>query len=307
VKFESFSLRKAMLFLVTLCAMPTVVALLAGFLNPWFALADSLSHFRLHAVAALMLAAAAYSVFGAWRLMVTAIAAAALGLFGAVPALPFWPQDADVNGTKLKVLQFNTYLHNRTPEKSAAWIAGNAPDVVMLQEVTEANTVRIRDALAALLPAHATCKFSGPFSVTVMSRHRKLQEGCVTGEGLVWVQIDVGGKPVTAASIHTHWPYPFGQWAQVDKLTADLAKLPQPVILAGDFNAAPWSETVRRVARASGTELVPGLRLTLRMARVPMLPIDHILVSPGLSATDVRVGPVIGSDHLPVVAEIGLP
>lgn len=299
--------RKALFGLVTLCFLPTLAVLLVGFLNRWWALADSFSHFRMHAVLGLALAGLAYAIFRARRLALVAGAATALGVFGAAPALPFWPQGDDTETAKLKVVQFNTLFSNPTPDTSFAWIASAAPDVVMLQEVTTANTVKIRDALATALPYHVTCAFKAPFSVTVMSRLPKLGQGCVDGQGLAWMRIDVGGRPVTVVSFHAHWPAPFGQWAQVGLLSDALAALPQPVIIAGDFNAAPWSETVRRVAAASGTELVPGFRLTLRMARVPFLPIDHILISPQLSAAHVHTGPPIGSDHLPVVAEIGLP
>ena len=38
----------------------------------------------------------------------------------------------------------------------------------------------------------------------------------------------------------------------------------------------------------------------------PQVAIDHILVSPHLVTTRSGVGAAVGSDHLPVVAEIGL-
>jgi endonuclease/exonuclease/phosphatase (EEP) superfamily protein YafD len=64
---------------------------------------------------------------------------------------------------------------------------------------------------------------------------------------------------------------------------------------------------VQKVADATNTKVVPGLRLTLRMGPPPLgpiafLPIDHILIPEGFHVHTIERGPVIGSDHHPVVA-----
>jgi endonuclease/exonuclease/phosphatase family metal-dependent hydrolase len=40
---------------------------------------------------------------------------------------------------------------------------------------------------------------------------------------------------------------------------------------------------------------------------VPRIPIDHVVVSPEVRVTDRRVGPDVGSDHLPVEATLAIP
>jgi endonuclease/exonuclease/phosphatase (EEP) superfamily protein YafD len=47
--------------------------------------------------------------------------------------------------------------------------------------------------------------------------------------------------------------------------------------------------------------IVPRVYWDLRPLR---LPIDHILIGPGLAVLDRRLGPDTGSDHLPVVADL---
>jgi endonuclease/exonuclease/phosphatase (EEP) superfamily protein YafD len=37
------------------------------------------------------------------------------------------------------------------------------------------------------------------------------------------------------------------------------------------------------------------------------IPLDHCLVSSGLDVLDKRLGPQVGSDHLPVVIELQIP
>jgi endonuclease/exonuclease/phosphatase (EEP) superfamily protein YafD len=47
--------------------------------------------------------------------------------------------------------------------------------------------------------------------------------------------------------------------------------------------------------------IVPRVYWDLRPLR---LPIDHVLIGPGLAVLDRRLGPDTGSDHLPVVADL---
>ena len=119
------------------------------------------------------------------------------------------------------------------------------------------------------------------------------------------------GRPVSVASVHLHWPYPFSQASQIDRLEVRLRDIPRPVLVAGDFNAAPWSHAVSRIADATDTAVAGGLRFTffiapIRWAPSIAMPIDHILLPGGFSPAAIRVGPGPGSDHRSVVARLAL-
>ena len=39
----------------------------------------------------------------------------------------------------------------------------------------------------------------------------------------------------------------------------------------------------------------------------PQLPLDHVLVGTGIGVLATRVGPPLGSDHLPLIVDLALP
>lgn len=308
-------MKRLFVFLIALASTPVIVLLGASLANAHFALADSLSHFRAHYVALLMLSLTAAIVLKAKKLTLVLIAALAAGLWSMYPAWPGLSPSGSApqigKSGHVKLIQFNTLFKNDSVDTSAQWLLAQSPDFVVMQEVSS-RTITIYDQLARDLPFGVVCKFATVGGVAVRSRHPITAQFCKEKQGFVWAQVNVDGKSVTLASLHLHWPYPYGQWQQLQTLDADFRAMPRPVVLAGDFNAAPWSEAVARVAGATGTTPVPGLRLTLRMAAggvgpMPFLPIDHVLLPANVDTGMISVGPPIGSDHLPVVAGFTLP
>ena len=89
------------------------------------------------------------------------------------------------------------------------------------------------------------------------------------------------------------------------------AASPTPCIVAGDFNATPWSLPFRTLVARSGlvdTALGRGVQATWNARYpAPRIPIDHILAPSGTRVVRRVVGPDIGSDHFPVEAELILP
>jgi endonuclease/exonuclease/phosphatase (EEP) superfamily protein YafD len=224
-----------------------------------------------------------------------------------LPHLPFLGPGARGAGT-LRLVQINTLYSNARPSEATAWILSQAPDLVTLQEVSS-TTIATYEGLSTDLPYGVICRFAAVGDVAIRSRHVIIRSHCEDGLGLVWAEVDWNGRPLTIASLHSHWPWPFGQFRQLAALEPVMRTMPRPVLLAGDFNAAPWSTAVRRIERATDSRAIGGFRITLPMGvghrtPRPMLPLDHILLPEGARAKAVRTGESIGSDHLPVIAEV---
>ena len=98
------------------------------------------------------------------------------------------------------------------------------------------------------------------------------------------------------------------RWARAgdSRLVAD--QIRRPVILAGDFNTIPISPLYRTIwGRGDWSNAFDvagwGLGYTRKVHWWWQARIDHILFD-GLRATDCYVGDDVGSDHLPLIAEL---
>jgi endonuclease/exonuclease/phosphatase (EEP) superfamily protein YafD len=297
-------MRRILLAGLSLAALPLVGALLISLFSAWFPLADSLSHFRAHLLAAFILIAVGFVFLNSRKLVIAMAVSAIVAALTIYPAWPFLSPYAQLSHP-LKLIQFNTLFSNPTPDRSLAWIKVEQPDFVMLQEVSS-KTLAIYDGLTETMPYGVFCKFAPVGGVAVRSKFPLVNQGCVEKQGLVWMRADVNGTQMSFASVHLHWPWPFKQAKQLEWMQESLNAIPRPVVLTGDFNAAAWSEAVSKVAAASDTRVVPGLWFTLRMGPRPIgpiafMPIDHVMMPDGFVVGDIAVGPALGSDHLPVV------
>ena len=103
--------------------------------------------------------------------------------------------------------------------------------------------------------------------------------------------------------------------SQIDALLAYLATEPYPYIAAGDFNTSDFSMTYTHLAaqmRDSFSEAAVGLGGSwpaIRLVHVPsfvppVIRIDYIWHSAGLQTVKAWEGDFVGSDHLPMFADL---
>lgn len=292
---------------VGLWAFGAALGLVFGIFQSVHPAMDSFSHFRVHFLVVLAVCALLWLVVGGGTGRRIAGAAVVTSI---VVIAWMWREGPPYEAPRgdLRLVTFNVNYRNPQLEEVDAALAEMEADVVTLQEITQAHEAALRKVSA--FPHQVHCLFSEKVGrVSILSKHPISAETCATGQGLVTATLDVPGGPVTVASIHTYWPWPFEQHAQIDRWVPVLKKIEGPVIVAGDFNAAPWSDAVRKIMNASRTQAVPGVRMTIAVKRIKALPaipipIDHVLLSKEFCALATRVGPTLGSDHSPVIVEI---
>lgn len=224
------------------------------------------------------------------------------------------PRSSD---SRLLVVSANVRRSNQQHERVLHYFRASEADVIVVIEVDEAWVTALKD-LEGIYPYAIYEPRGDNFGMALLSRYPFKARG-VIGLGdhelpFIRARIEIDGRPVTIIAAH---PFPpvggegfrmrnryllvLGSWL--------IARTEGEVIVAGDLNVAPWSHSFQRLlaegdlreARGwfdlAGTwpAFAPGLRTR----------IDHILVSRGLTVSEARVGPDIGSDHLPIEALVG--
>ena len=283
-------------------ALGILVVLLShfGHVHPAF---DSLAALRVQVAVGFGLAVVLAVAFGALTARVLAVTGLVVTGWGIVPQMLGQTQ---VPRGDVVIYNHNLRWDNAELDTVAAAIRDSGADVATLQEVSS-RTMPLLDLLKSEFPYQAFCEFSsGVGGVAIISRIPIWGEpGCARGLGLVWAELrPSGARSFQIASLHLSWPWPHRQAVHLDRLEPVLAGIGGPLVIAGDFNMAPWGHAVDRVAAASGTRLVRGVRLTLDKPEFwPGLPIDHVLVDDRAVAA-VEILDKYGSDHHALLARV---
>ncbi|MCX5069683.1 endonuclease/exonuclease/phosphatase family protein [Micromonospora lupini] len=135
--------------------------------------------------------------------------------------------------------------------------------------------------------------------------------GAPTGAQALAVTLDLGdGVRCAVVSTHLQPPPDAGPVAQA-RAVADFATgyaAGRPLVVAGDLNTEPGDEAFEQFTVAG---LVDALALARPLATSPAddprQQIDHVFVSPGLTASDPVAPRGEASDHLPVAVTLTLP
>jgi endonuclease/exonuclease/phosphatase (EEP) superfamily protein YafD len=195
-----------------------------------------------------------------------------------------------------------------------AWLTSNsAPDVIALEEFTSTAKAAVEQSdVVAAYPHRVLEASEDQFGLAVLSKHPvESVERVRPKDSLATLKlrtvINVRGRNVAFTAAHPMPPISADYARERDaslKLEAErLTASGMPGILAGDMNDTPWSTGLRAAApmvRATGlTPTWPNA-----WGWLSTLPLDHVLVTPGIGAAQFTLGPNLGSDHRPVTVRL---
>ena len=243
--------------------------------------------------------------------------------------LPGNPPAAAVEaGPRLRLMTANVMGGQGQPEMLVDRIRAIRPDLLALEEATPEWRPWLAE-LADILP-YGTVRSLPHKEIVVLSRY-PLQEteqlappagAVIASSPPVRVRLAVEGTEAELYVLHPDTPRSPRYWQGRNRMLGWLAERVRgdrngaPVLVAGDFNTATWSPFFRDFVTSAGLVDAGGGSLAWP-TRQPLLlapylsflgsPVDHVLVSPGVAVLRYGVGPDIGSDHLPIIAEVRLP
>lgn len=214
---------------------------------------------------------------------------------------------------ELTVLWFNVLGDNPTPpERLAAALAASPADLVILAEAAPLRGQMA--ALAAAFPVQAGCRARrcdlmvlgrGPVAAAEVRRIGRAAE-----ERLALVRAAPEGAPaLTVAAIHMVKPWFFGFAEHDEWHAADIVAAAEgPLLLAGDFNAAPWSRRLQELIGPCGLTLPRRPVATWpASAGAAGVPIDLVLVRDGARLVSLAPwGAGLGSNHRGLIAGVAL-
>ncbi len=300
------SILEASAFLTVLFSIATAFDELHRFL-------ELFSHFRLQYFAASVL------LFGSLLALRRHRAAAVMLLTAAFNALyiaPWYAGSAQAaTPSSLALLHANILASNHETTKLLEHIDREQPDLVFLQELTDEH-VHSLESLGEMYPHQLRETRGDPFGIGVWSK-LPLESAEVIATPprdlpSLRFRIAFDGVPVTLVSTHPVPPLGREFYEHRNSQLAAIAEVVRgidgAVIVTGDLNITPWAANYRRFEQLTGLENVqkghgiqPSWPLFLPVA---MIPIDHVLLSSGLYATEVRALGSIGSDHRPLLVRI---
>lgn len=287
-----------------------------GKLAPWWPTADIPNHFtpQILVVCASGIVVLAFDMrrsalhrarFG---LMIGLFAVAAINAMTVLRALATTAQPATEAKDTLSVVSFNVWSKNEQIENAGRWLAEQKADVIVLEEMTPKSKELIGQALAATHPYVYDC---GCNEIVMYSRRPWTNAGgqqrTAVQPAMSWFTFAADdGRELQVVGVRTRYVvHPNEHSAHYDWLVGHAGKLGNRLILAGDFNAAPWSWQMRRFAAAIGL-VRHGTYGASWPARFPLVLIDNVMSTPDIQGVSFGIGPELGSDHLPVVATLAL-
>ena len=232
--------------------------------------------------------------------------------------------------TKLKVYQHNIYVENIVIERIVETVERDDPDIIALVEVRDDMMAPWEDRLLERWPHMGKARSSPDgyarlrlFSKYPILEYRVRKRDYEPATLRARIDTPAGELGVIVAHFTRPWPFqdPPAQMRHYRALEPMIDAAEGPLLVLGDFNAAPWGRIGRRLQEDKGFHLAnerwagtwPGrvniddVMNTLGLPRFLTIPIDLAYCRGGLVCNNHAVGENLGSDHRYTQFDIWMP
>jgi endonuclease/exonuclease/phosphatase (EEP) superfamily protein YafD len=296
--------------LVVLAGVPSVL----GLLDRWSPYLELATLFRLQYAVLLGAAALAALAIRTYRLALGALLLVVLNL-AVIAHVPRAPAAATAGAPRLRFLVANVEYGNHHYDRLVRLVREVDPDVIALTELTPA-WVRGLDAALKDHPNRRLAPEQGAYGAGLYSKvplhESRIERFPAGGSPSVVATVAIGTRPLAVVVTHVHTPFAGDRRTrQLHALADELQRLGKPAAVCGDFNAVPWSQPIYDLAEDADLRSIYG-RFGLAAtwpadsSRLFRVPLDNCLISKRVAVADRRVGPDIGSDHLPLILDLAL-
>jgi endonuclease/exonuclease/phosphatase (EEP) superfamily protein YafD len=285
-----------------------IIATALGFTAAWLPAFDLINEARpIHAVVAVALFAVAFALREPPLVRPTvALALLQVGLL----LLP-WARAATGAPSAppaLRLVTFDLGTANDRLDEIADFVLGARADVVLLQGVSCTAADRL---IPKLKPTFPTTFVSAENCAgqAMLSKQPWLAGGqIITGARrtlLVWARFAVANHTFTLTGVRLADPLaPNEQAADLGRLLAHLSSQGAAHVVAGDFNITPFAWKFAQLQNAGLGQHATYLTNWPAQWPLPIALPDNVLSSQDIASVRVSLGPTLGSDHRPLIADI---
>ena len=221
----------------------------------------------------------------------------------------------EVTGNDFRICSMNVLSTNRDFQKALDVINEEDPAILVIQELSPPWVQQFK-ALDKKYPYQKLAPQNGNFGLGIYSKfpmsNTEIKMLCDVEIPTIITDIEIDNKTITVIGTHPTPPLLHGfynrntQFRNLNKLVKEQKN---PVILTGDLNCTSFSYSLNLLtdgANLKDTRLGFGLQPTWS-SDIPLvnIPIDHCFISEELKTANRRVGNSTGSDHHPIIVDIG--
>ncbi len=212
----------------------------------------------------------------------------------------------------LRIAQFNLLQPNRRHDEVVRMALASNADVLSFQEVSPTWGAVLVKALVDTYPHFEVVPGEHCYGIALFSRlpaeRMTVHELC--GVPVIEAVLRRAEGPLRIISVHATSPGSLSEHRVRNRQLRQLAGLVRArgerTIVVGDLNTVSWDRAMWGLCAASGLRLgtqpvAPTFPSVLGLA---LIPIDHVLVSPGTSVLRCGTFVIPGSDHRGLIADI---
>jgi endonuclease/exonuclease/phosphatase (EEP) superfamily protein YafD len=291
---------------------------MCGFLGRLFWLLDETAHFRVQYCLLLLALALIHFAGRKFKPALIFIGFAMINVVVVVPYCFAGRTVAPITNSKIRIILINVHTENQRYDLVEKYIRQNDPDVVVLEEVNDLWMGHLQGLQGSLAYSCAQPQ-SDNFGIALFSKvylaNAQMRTFGSAEVPSVSAEIEIGGKRILLIGTHPLPPSSADTTHLRDEQLVAVAQFvsarQMPTIVVGDLNTTPWADSFRRFLKESKlTDSIHGFgyQPTWPTMLPPMLiPLDHCLVSSNLYVVERKRGPNVGSDHYPILVEVGIP
>lgn len=229
------------------------------------------------------------------------------------------------SASKLRVLLVNINNQNKNYNQVISLVKKEQPDIAVFLELDEfwANQLQ---SINDILPYAVGRANPDNMGIAVYSK-RPLEKpdikflgtsnnASVVGDFLINKQV------ISLVATHSQPPLKpellFSTKQQLDAISSYVKPLKQPILIIGDLNTTMWSPYYKNFIKKSGLRnarqgfgILPTWPTEAKFSPIKpplswllLIPIDHFLISPEIKVLNIRTGANVGSNHLPLIADL---